>query len=48
MRKKQRKLVITFETTVAAMAAEHYCKQRNAPGRLQCPVHPLRPAPQDL
>lgn len=34
MRKKQRKLVITFESTVAAMAAEKYCKEQNVPGRL--------------
>lgn len=34
MRKKQRKLVITFESTVAAMAAEKYCKEQNVSGRL--------------
>ena len=34
MRKKELKLVLTFESTAKAMAAEIYCKSMNAPGRI--------------
>lgn len=34
MRPKQLRLIITFETTTQAMAAEAFCKSRNIPGRL--------------
>ncbi len=34
MIKKQKKLVITFQTTTTAMAMETACKKENIPGRL--------------
>lgn len=34
MRKKERKLVISFRTTTEAMAMEKICKAQRAPGRL--------------
>lgn len=34
MRKKERRLVITFHTTAEAMAAERFCKDEGMPGRL--------------
>lgn len=34
MRKKERKLVVTFHTTTDAMAMEKACRQAEAPGRL--------------
>ena len=34
MRKKERKLVVTFHTTADAMAMESYCRKQNVPGRL--------------
>lgn len=34
MRKRERKLVITFHTTADAMAMEQICKQQQMPGRL--------------
>ena len=34
MRKKERKLVVTFHTTSDAMALEKHCKAKNIPGRL--------------
>ncbi len=34
MRKKERKLVVTFHTTADAMAMEKTCREQNAPGRL--------------
>lgn len=34
MRKKERKLLVTFHTTTDAMAFEQACKERNVPGRL--------------
>ena len=34
MRKKQRKLVVTFHTTADAMAMEQVCRQRQVEGRL--------------
>lgn len=34
MRKKERKLLVTFHTTTDAMAFEQVCKERNVPGRL--------------
>ena len=33
MRKRERKLVITFHTTADAMAMEQICKQQQTPGR---------------
>lgn len=34
MRKKERKLVVTFHTTADAMAMEEACKAKNVQGRL--------------
>ena len=34
MRKKEKKLVVTFHTTADAMAMEKACREHNAPGRL--------------
>lgn len=34
MIKKTEKLVITFHTTAAAMAMEHFCKEAQADGRI--------------
>ena len=34
MIKKTEKLVITFHTATEAMAMEHFCKKRNADGRI--------------
>ena len=34
MRKKEEKVIITFPTTTAAMAAEKNCKEADIPGRL--------------
>lgn len=34
MRKKEKKTVITFATTTAAIRMETLCKERNLPGRL--------------
>lgn len=34
MRKREKKIVITFHTTTDAMAMEKYCKERKEPGRL--------------
>lgn len=34
MRKREKKIVITFYTTTDAMAMERYCKKRKEPGRL--------------
>lgn len=34
MRKKERKVVLTFATTTAAMHMEQCCKKDNLPGRL--------------
>ena len=34
MRKKERKLVITFHTTADAMEMERICKAHGAPGRM--------------
>ena len=34
MRKKELKIVITFESTFDAMAMESYCTKNNIPGRL--------------
>ena len=34
MREKERKLVITFPSTTAAMAMERMCGRRSLPGRL--------------
>lgn len=34
MRKKERKLIVTFHTTADAMAMEKACKQQKTPGRL--------------
>lgn len=34
MRKKERKLVVTFHTTADAMAMEEACKAQNVQGRL--------------
>ena len=34
MRKKERKLVVTFHTTADAMAMEKACREKDAPGRL--------------
>ena len=34
MKKREKKIVITFHTTTDAMAMERYCKKRNEPGRL--------------
>lgn len=34
MRKKERKLIVTFHTTADAMAMEKACRGKNAPGRL--------------
>lgn len=34
MREKEKRLIITFHTTAAAIATEKYCKKNNLPGRL--------------
>ena len=34
MKKREKKIVITFHTTTDAMAMERYCKKRKEPGRL--------------
>lgn len=34
MRKKEKRLVITFHTTSDAMAMESFCKQKGAAGRM--------------
>jgi hypothetical protein len=34
MRKKEKKIVISFETTVEAIAMERYCAKQGIPGRL--------------
>lgn len=34
MRKKEKKLIVTFHTTADAMAMEKACKKNNVPGRL--------------
>ena len=34
MRKKEKKLVVTFHTTADAMAMEKACREYNVPGRL--------------
>ncbi len=34
MIKQEMKTVITFRTTAAAMAMEHMCREKKAPGRL--------------
>lgn len=34
MRKKERKLIVTFYTTADAMAMEQICKENGVPGRL--------------
>lgn len=34
MRKKERKLIVTFHTTADAMAMEQICREQKAPGRL--------------
>lgn len=34
MRKKEKKLIVTFHTTADAMAMEQICKRQGAPGRL--------------
>ncbi|HIY30913.1 MAG TPA: DUF3343 domain-containing protein [Candidatus Mediterraneibacter avicola] len=34
MRKKEKKLVVTFHTTADAMAMEKACREHGAPGRL--------------
>lgn len=34
MRKKEARLIVTFHTTVEAMAVETFCRQRGIPGRL--------------
>lgn len=34
MRKKQRRLVVTFHTTTGAMEMERYCLNHGVPGRL--------------
>lgn len=34
MRKKEKKLVVTFHTTADAMAMEQVCQEQNVPGRL--------------
>ncbi len=34
MRKKEKKLVVTFHTTADAMAMEKACREHNVPGRL--------------
>lgn len=34
MRKRERKLVVTFHTTADAMGTEKLCRAKNAPGRL--------------
>ncbi len=39
LRKKERKLVVTFRTTTDAMAMEEMCKREGVPGRL-IPVPP--------
>lgn len=41
MRKKERKLIITFHTTTDAMAMEKLCHERLLPGR-------LIPVPRDI
>lgn len=39
MRKKEKALVVTFNTTVAAMEAENYFQEHDLPGRI-IPVPP--------
>lgn len=34
MRKKEKKLIVTFHTTADAMAMEQICKKQDTPGRL--------------
>jgi hypothetical protein len=34
MRKKEWKVVVTFETTTSAMGMEKFCKEKGFPGRL--------------
>lgn len=41
MRKQERKLIITFDTTADAMAMEQFCHERGLPGR-------LIPVPRDI
>lgn len=41
MRKKERKLIVTFHTTADAMEMESVCKRQNVPGR-------LIPVPQEI